>query len=83
MATGRAFEIVTFDCYGTLVDWEAGISGAPFHDVRPALQLKIPVAWINRKGEPLPPGSSPPDRELKGLDPLARWLAPSPGPETP
>ncbi len=54
-----------------------------FHDVRPALGLEIPVAWINRKGEPLPPGSPPPDRELKDLDELARWLAPSPGAETP
>ena len=24
----RAYDIVTFDCYGTLVDWDAGIGGA-------------------------------------------------------
>ena len=24
----RAFEVLSFDCYGTLVDWEAGIVGA-------------------------------------------------------
>jgi 2-haloalkanoic acid dehalogenase type II len=24
----RAFDIVTFDCYGTLIDWEAGITAA-------------------------------------------------------
>jgi 2-haloalkanoic acid dehalogenase type II len=24
----RAFEIITFDCYGTLIDWEAGILAA-------------------------------------------------------
>jgi 2-haloalkanoic acid dehalogenase type II len=24
----RDFDIVTFDCYGTLIDWESGISGA-------------------------------------------------------
>ena len=24
----RSFDIVTFDCYGTLVDWEGGISAA-------------------------------------------------------
>lgn len=24
----RAFDIVTFDCYGTLIDWESGIAGA-------------------------------------------------------
>jgi 2-haloalkanoic acid dehalogenase type II len=25
---GRRYEVVTFDCYGTLIDWEAGIRGA-------------------------------------------------------
>lgn len=24
----RLFDIITFDCYGTLIDWETGISGA-------------------------------------------------------
>jgi 2-haloalkanoic acid dehalogenase type II len=24
---GRRFDVVTFDCYGTLIDWEAGIGG--------------------------------------------------------
>jgi 2-haloalkanoic acid dehalogenase type II len=24
----RRYDVITFDCYGTLVDWEAGISGA-------------------------------------------------------
>jgi 2-haloalkanoic acid dehalogenase type II len=24
----RSFDIVTFDCYGTLIDWETGIAGA-------------------------------------------------------
>ncbi len=28
MAQGRSFDIITFDCYGTLVDWEGGISGS-------------------------------------------------------
>jgi 2-haloacid dehalogenase/putative hydrolase of the HAD superfamily len=28
MAGERAFDIVTFDCYGTLIDWEAGLAGA-------------------------------------------------------
>jgi 2-haloalkanoic acid dehalogenase type II len=26
--TGRPFDVVTFDCYGTLVDWETGIQSA-------------------------------------------------------
>lgn len=25
---GRQYDLVTFDCYGTLVDWESGIAGA-------------------------------------------------------
>src|SRR5437867_10721215 len=24
----RLYDIITFDCYGTLIDWESGISGA-------------------------------------------------------
>ncbi len=28
------FEVLTFDCYGTLIDWEAGILGA----LRPVLE---------------------------------------------
>jgi 2-haloacid dehalogenase/putative hydrolase of the HAD superfamily len=27
----RSFDIVTFDCYGTLIDWESGIAGAFLH----------------------------------------------------
>ncbi len=26
--TGRAYDVITFDCYGTLIDWESGIAGA-------------------------------------------------------
>src|SRR3972149_1610920 len=24
----RLFDVITFDCYGTLIDWETGIAGA-------------------------------------------------------
>ena len=27
LAPGRRFDVVTFDCYGTLIDWEGGIGG--------------------------------------------------------
>ena len=47
-----------------------------FHDVQPATTLGIPVAWINRRGEPAPPGHSRPARELRSLTNLADWLAP-------
>jgi 2-haloalkanoic acid dehalogenase type II len=26
--TGRVYDVITFDCYGTLIDWEGGISEA-------------------------------------------------------
>ncbi len=26
--TGRPYDVITFDCYGTLIDWERGIAGA-------------------------------------------------------
>ena len=45
-----------------------------FHDVTPAVALGIPVAWINRKGQP-PAGPARPDRELRTLSALADWLA--------
>ena len=44
-----------------------------FHDVVPATELGIPVAWINRKGE-LPRGEARPDRNLESLKQLADWL---------
>jgi 2-haloalkanoic acid dehalogenase type II len=44
-----------------------------FHDVIPAHALGIPVAWVNRKGEPRSVDASP-DAELRNLTELADWL---------
>ena len=44
-----------------------------FHDVVPATELGIPVAWINRHGEP-PHGEARPDRNFGTLGQLACWL---------
>ena len=44
-----------------------------FHDVAPALTLRIPIAWINRHHEPLE-GRLGPDREFFSLAGLADWL---------
>jgi 2-haloalkanoic acid dehalogenase type II len=44
-----------------------------FHDVVPARELDVAVAWINRKHE-IPGGSARPDRELSTLAELADWL---------
>jgi 2-haloalkanoic acid dehalogenase type II len=38
----RSFDVVTFDCYGTLIDWERGIHDA-FAALAPALGLFVPA----------------------------------------
>ena len=45
-----------------------------FHDVTPAVAHGIPVAWINRTGQPLG-GAAVPTREFRTLGALADWLA--------
>jgi 2-haloacid dehalogenase/putative hydrolase of the HAD superfamily len=50
------------------------VAQSHFHDVTPCLDLGIPVAWINRKGEPMPARGAP-LRELPSLAALADWLA--------
>ena len=45
-----------------------------FHDVTPARELGIAVAWINRRRQ-TPSGTARPDRELTTLAELADWLA--------
>jgi putative hydrolase of the HAD superfamily len=44
-------------------------------DVVGAQALGIPVAWINRGGEPLPPGIAPPDFEIRDLAELEGILS--------
>lgn len=38
----RSFDVVTFDCYGTLIDWERGIHDA-FAALAPTLRLPVPA----------------------------------------
>ncbi len=45
-----------------------------FHDVVPASALGVPVVWVNRKREPLPPGGPAPLAEVVTLAELADWL---------
>jgi 2-haloalkanoic acid dehalogenase type II len=49
-----------------------------FHDVVPAGELGVPVAWINRKDEPAGEGGSP-VRIFPTLSELADWLTPPSG----
>jgi 2-haloalkanoic acid dehalogenase type II len=44
-----------------------------FHDVVPARELGVPVAWINRKAEAAPANALP-DHELRTMADLADWL---------
>jgi 2-haloacid dehalogenase/putative hydrolase of the HAD superfamily len=44
----RRFDIITFDCYGTLVDWESGIANA-FLDVAAAQGLTLRREDIRRE----------------------------------
>jgi 2-haloalkanoic acid dehalogenase type II len=46
-----------------------------FHDVVPAGALGVPVVWVNRKRELLPPGGPAPLAEVATLAELADWLA--------
>ena len=43
----RLYDIVTFDCYGTLIDWESGIAGA-FLRENPALNRSDVIAAYER-----------------------------------
>lgn len=45
-----------------------------FHDVVPARELGVPVAWVNRKSE-ICAGDVRPDHELRTMTDLADWLA--------
>src|SRR5438094_506662 len=46
-STIRPFDIITFDCYGTLIDWEAGISEA-FRKASAAVGLRVDPAAVMR-----------------------------------
>jgi FMN phosphatase YigB (HAD superfamily) len=39
-------------------------------DVVGAQRLGMPVAWVNPKHTPLPPGIAPPEYEIRGLGDL-------------
>src|SRR5262245_43362245 len=46
-AHGRPYDIITFDCYGTLIDWEAGIADA-FRDAAAADGVRLDPAAAQR-----------------------------------
>jgi len=47
MPENRPWDVITFDCYGTLIDWEAGISDA-FREAAAADGVKLDPAAVLR-----------------------------------
>lgn len=45
-----------------------------YHDVQPALELGLPVVWVDRRGERLQAGQRPPTREVSTLEEAADFL---------
>ena len=55
----RAHDFVTFDCYGTLIDWHGGIVGCfrrlwPTHDFEHLLRLHHAIEPLVQEGRSLP-----------------------------
>jgi 2-haloacid dehalogenase len=43
------------------------VASSMYHDVEPCVKLKVPVIWVNRRGEELEPGQKKPSAEVKNL----------------
>ena len=43
------------------------VASSLYHDVEPAIKEKVPVIWVNRKGEEMESGKKKPDAEVKNL----------------
>ena len=43
------------------------VANSWYHDVEPALKDKIPVVWVNRRGEEIESGKKKPEAEVKNL----------------
>ncbi len=69
----RSFDVITFDCYGTVIDWEAGITEA-FRDAAAADRVSLdPAAALKALFE-----KEPEAQQLCNLDKLAgKDFAPS------
>jgi 2-haloacid dehalogenase/putative hydrolase of the HAD superfamily len=51
---------------GTKKGW-VHVASSYYHDVEPCAKLKVPVIWVNRKGEELEAGAKRPTEEVKNL----------------
>ena len=63
----RRYDIVTFDCYGTLIDWESGIADA-FRDAARADGVELDRAAVLRAyAEHEPAAEKPPFRPYRDV----------------
>ncbi|MCS6842230.1 MAG: HAD-IA family hydrolase [Roseiflexus sp.] len=50
------------------------VAQSHFHDVVPAARMGLPVVWVNRKREPLPPDGPAPLAEVPDLRAFVEWI---------
>jgi 2-haloacid dehalogenase len=50
------------------------IAESYYHDVDPCMKRKIPVIWVNRRGQELESGQKKPDAEVKNLREAAKLI---------
>ena len=50
------------------------VAASYYHDVEPCVKLKVPVVWVNRKGETLDANQKKPTAEVKSLREAAKLL---------
>jgi 2-haloacid dehalogenase len=50
------------------------ITSSHYHDVEPAVKMKVPVIWVNRRKETLESGQKKPTEEVKNLLEAAKLL---------
>jgi 2-haloacid dehalogenase len=50
------------------------VAASYYHDIEPCVKLKVPVVWVNRKGETLEANQKKPTAEVKNLREAAKLL---------
>ena len=58
---------------GTKKGW-VHVASSYYHDVEPCLKHKVPVIWVNRRGEELEPGAKKPTEEVPDLKSALKLL---------
>jgi 2-haloacid dehalogenase/putative hydrolase of the HAD superfamily len=50
------------------------VASSLYHDVEPCVKLKVPVVWVNRRGETLEPGAKKATEEVANLKDALKLL---------